>query len=244
MKRKERGAMWGVQRRRARVGVDAPYRRPRKMGRRRPYRRGYDRRVGFYGRYRQTTNGERKFHDVALANATIATTAEITATVNIIPQGVTEVQRVGRKCTITNIGWKFRIKLPTTVVAADTSDSVRIIMYLDKQANGATAVNTDILETNDNFQSFNNLVNSGRFTHLMDRTYTLNSMGGGGAAGTSFSEHIINDSFYKKCNIPLEFNAATGAIAEIRSNNIGVLMISEEGLAAFTSSIRLRFSDN
>ena len=50
---------------------------------------------------------------------------------------------------------------------------MRVMLYHDKQANGATAAVLDILESAD-YQSFNNLVNSGRFRILMDRTYAMN----------------------------------------------------------------------
>ncbi len=102
---------------------------------------------------------------------------------------------------------------------------------------------TDILEADD-FQSFNNLTNKGRFRTLMDRTYDVECSSGGGDGTTEdYGEGTINDTFFKKCNIPIEFSAGTGAITEIRSNNIGLLLLSKDGNVAFESSMRLRFSD-
>ncbi len=186
---------------------------------------------------------ELKFHDVDLDDATVATGGTITPTVNIIPQGVTEVQRIGRKCTIRMINWRFVLTLAASTASSDTTDVVRVIMYCDKQANGATAAVTDILETAD-FQSFNNLSNKSRFRTLMDRTYDMTARSGGGDGTTEdYGEYIVSDAFYKKVNLPIEFNAATGAIGEINSNNIGVLLISQTGKTGFGSKIRLRFSD-
>ncbi len=186
---------------------------------------------------------ELKFHDVDLNDALIASTGDVTATINIIAQGVTESQRVGRKCTIRHIGWRFELRLPTQTAGANASDVARVLMYIDKQANTATAAVTDILESAD-YQSFNNLSNKGRFRTLMDRTYDLNSESGGGDGTTEdYGQVIQTDTFFKKVNIPIEFNAGAGAITEITSNNIGVLLISRSGLTAFASKIRLRFSD-
>ncbi len=214
---------------------------------RRAYRgrfsRGFDRTGGYYGRFRQ--NGELKFHDVDLDDAVVSSNGAITNSINLIAQGITESTRVGRKCTLKSIGWKFRMKDPETNggTSAPPSDTMRVILYLDRQANGATAGVTDILEATD-FQSFNNLANTSRFQTLMDRIYTFNHMGGiGTAADQDWSEVVIDDSFYKRCNIPLEFDSTAGAITEIRSNNVGVLLITEGGTAGFESKFRLRFSD-
>lgn len=126
-----------------------------------------------------------------------------------------------------------------------SGDTVRVIMFLDKQANGATAAVTDILETA-SFLSFNNLANSGRFQTLLDKTVTLNYMtlASDGAGLVSSANKFTDFSFHKRCNIPIEFSATTGAITEIRSNNIGVLLISRAASSALFSNIRIRFSDN
>ncbi len=186
---------------------------------------------------------ELKFFDLDLDDALVASAGGITDSINKIPQGVTEITRVGRKCTIRQINWRFDLQLPTQTAASAGSDTIRVLMYLDKQANGATASITDILETAD-FQSFNNLSNKNRFRTLMDRTYAINAEAGGGDGTTEdYAATTITDSFYKKVNLPIEFNSTAGAITEISSNNIGVLLISRSGLVNFTSKIRLRFSD-
>ncbi len=194
--------------------------------------------------YRYGTGKELKFRDSDLDDATIAVAGTVTPSIVLIAQGVTESQRVGRKCTVANIGWKYNISLPLQQDAADigNGDVVRVIMYLDKQANGATAAVTDILETAD-YQSFNNLSNVGRFTKLLDATHEINSLVAGTDGANTITTPEINNSytFYKKCNIPLEFNSTAGVITEIRSNNIGVLLLSKNGNAGFDSKIRIRF---
>ncbi len=190
---------------------------------------------------------ELKFHDVDVDDAAISTAGTIqnTGTINIIAQNTTESTRIGRKCTIRAINWRYSIDLPAQASMSETAEIVRVILYLDKQCNGATATTTNILET-DNYQSFNQLANKSRFRILMDRTHTITSPSGIAGPVTGLNQY--EDSFYTKCNIPLEFDnsATTGALTTIRSNNLGVLLISKTGDAtgcAFDSKFRLRFSD-
>ncbi len=204
--------------------------------------RGTLRTGGFYGRY-SGSGAEKKFLDLDVNDAVVATGGLVFNSINLIPQGTTESTRIGRKCTLTKVGWKMDIKLPGTTLNANTTDVVRVMMFLDKQCNGATATVTGVLESAD-YQSFNNLSNSSRFRTLMDRTYTVTANSGGGD-GTSndFGEGLVTDTFYMNLNVPIEFDSTAGAITEIRSNNIGILVISKFGLAAFSSKVRVRFSD-
>lgn len=241
---------WGSLRtKRARLGIARATRRYKRrtgFATGQKFGPGFQRTVGYYGRYAPVgPPGELKFFDVTLDDAVVASGGTITDSINKIAQGVTEVTRVGRKCTIKSIGWRYLISLPEVAAAANPpgSDTVRVIMYLDKQCNGATATVTGILE-GAQFQEFNNLANKGRFRTLVDEMVDINYLSGIGITATQdYAQVRISGSFFKKCNIPIEFDAATGAITEIRSNNLGVLLISSAGLAGFGSRIRLRFSD-
>jgi len=230
--------------------VYRPYVRPYKRSRvsAPPFRPGKDRVGGYYGRY-SGRNAELKFHDVAIDDAVVSATGTVqnAGTINVIPQGVGEDERVGRKCTIRSINWRFSCDQveANNVATPNPSEVIRVILYLDKQCNGATIAVLDLLETATH-RSFRNLANSGRFQILLDKTVTFNALtfsyDTAGSQGDS-AEVVREMSFYKKCNIPVEFNGATGAIAEIRSNNLGVLLISKAGTGGFDSSMRLRFSD-
>ncbi len=191
---------------------------------------------------------ELKFHDVDFNNASVSTGGDIEGTINIIAQGITESTRIGRKCTITNIGWRYDISLAELDAGASPSPSnvVRIILYLDKQTNGASATVLNILQTAD-YQSFNNLSNKGRFTILMDKTHSLNylNLASDGAGVVSSGNVLRSFKFFKKTNISIEYDdsAATGALTTIRTNNIGILSISRSGNVLIDSKIRLRFAD-
>jgi len=191
---------------------------------------------------------ELKFHDVDLDDAAIDTGGTVTPTINIIAQGTTESTRIGRKCAIRNINWRYRMSLAELDAGGspNNGDVVRVIMYLDKQANKATAAVTDLLESA-NFQSFNQLANKGRFRVLHDKVYDMNylTLASDNAGVVSSAQVQMSGEFYAKCNIPIEYdNSATdGSIGTITSNNLGVLLIGATGAAGFDSKIRLRFSD-
>ncbi len=204
--------------------------------------RGFQRVGGYYGRY--ANGGEKKFFDLDIDDAAIAAGATIVIdSVNKIAQGTTESTRVGRKCTLVAMHWRGAVQLQVSTAAANTSDEVRLICYLDKQCNGATAATTDILESA-NIHSFNNLANKGRFRILMDKKFDMVCPSGGGDGTTEdYGEDSISFEWHKKLHLPIEFDSTAGAITEIRSNNIGVLALSAAGLCSLNSKCRLRFSD-
>ncbi len=218
-----------------------------------PYRnRGFTRVSGNYGRYSTLMPGEMKFHDIDVNDASILVGGTIlnSGTINIIAQGNTESTRIGRKSVIKAINWRYAITLAAVDAGATprAGETVRLILYMDKQCNGATATILDILDTA-NFQSFNQLANKNRFRILLDRTHDMNAQAGlsDGAGLASTPSKITSGSFYKKCNIPIEFDnsATTGVITSMRSNNLGVLSISSVGsISTLDSKFRLRFTDS
>ncbi len=214
----------------------------RKRGRIYGRQRGRMRISGYYGRYNKGRTSELKFHDIATVDAVIASAASILIdSANEIAQGTSESKRIGRKCTIRSIDWRYALRKN----AAQTTvgdDVVRVILYLDKQCNGATAAVLDILETDD-YQSHYNLANRSRFRFLMDKSFALNSTAGGGDGTTdeAYSWTRVG-RYHKRCAIPIEFTSTAGSIAEIRSNNIGILLVSRDGTSQLDGLMRLRFS--
>lgn len=201
----------------------------------------------FRGRHAKNGQPELKFHDLDIDDAVIAAGVNNLGSLNLIAQGVTESERIGRNCVVRSVFGRWEITLPLSTASSGTSDVVRVILVLDKQANGANggaSGATGLLETND-FQSFNNLANKSRFRVLMDRTYSIESKAGGGDGTTEdYGEAVLTDTIFKKCNIKIELDAAAGVITEVRSNNIMLFVSSRSGLAGFGSKWRLRFSDS
>ncbi len=208
-----------------------------------------------FGRKRKASTGrrlaglmpERKFFNTIDTNTTIGVAGTITNTsLFLIPQGVTESTRLGRKCTVVAISAHGQITLPTSSAPASTADRFRIIMYLDKQANGAAATAVLIMDDNAGtgvtIDGYRNLENSQRFRILLDKTWAINSTAGSyDGTNDQFGEKQINFNFHKNCNIPVEYSAVAGAITELKSNNVGVLCISGGGLVGYKAEYRVRF---
>ncbi len=131
----------------------------------------------------------------------------------------------------------------STSTINNATDTMRTMVILDKQCNGANPTVAQVLASTD-IDSYRNLQLSGRFTVLLDRTTDINTMGLAGDGAANDSAPISRSfSFYKKCNVPLEFDASTGAITDLTTNNIFVLLISELGQSSWQAGCRVRFSD-
>lgn len=209
-------------------------------------RSGYVRKSGFYGRFNQPGGGnELKFFDTSISVAPTSTMA-VPATggqLCLIPQGTTEQQRIGRKCVIKSIQIRGLSKY---VPAASTSGNLGCCLYvvLDKQCNGAAAAQTDVFTTSSPNTMMVNLANSDRFVVLKKYSWVAQSAAG---IQTAFSNDSDRIEWYHKCNIPLEFSSTTGAITEIKSNNVFLLVGTDGADGAnitITGTARLRFSDD
>lgn len=247
--------MYSTGGKRKRVNIYRPraglYRKRRRTGTARRGRRrfipGKSRTSGFYQKF-APHGSEYKFKDTNVNDPLIAGAGTILASVNLIAQGTGEDQRIGRKCVVKSIHWMYRVFLIETAGTANFIDSteLRLIMFLDKQCNGTAATISQILETA-SVHSFRNLANSQRFQILYDKHHALGAVSGAAdAAGSIHSASVIRlGKFNKRCSIPLEFSDITGAITEIRSNNIGILLIpSNDNIVGLESKIRLRYSDS
>ncbi len=215
--------------------------------RRRPssqkFRRGLDRRN--VGNYKFKALQEKKFFETSLT-AVAAQAGTIIDSINHVAQGTAENERIGRKITITNINIRGKFFTPAGGVnSTQASHEVRYILYLDKQCNGATATATTILETAAT-KSFLNLANSSRFVILQDLFFHINLQTQHTDA-THFAQAQKTHKYNKRCNIPIEFNDVAGVIAEIRSNNIGLIVLASENDpngTAYSGTCRIRFTDS
>jgi len=209
--------------------------------------RGYLRTGGYYGRFagargRSAAAGtELKFHDLNHTSAVVVAARTIASpSLNGIAQGVAEDERIGRKCTLKSLSLRGTILMPAATGTIVWTDEVRVIVYQDKQCNGAAPAVLDLLETA-TVEGYNNLANKGRFTTLMDKKMIVSRIP---ASSTVAGGQFKHFNLYKKLNVPIEFNGAAGALTEIRSNNIGVLAITKNGLMELEYNVRVRYADN
>lgn len=217
-----------------------------------PRYRGTFRRSGYYGRYtrgsavarlRRGLDIEKKFFDTAIS-FNYDSTGEVPATgqLNLIPQGVTESTRVGRKCTVNSI--QCRLNCIFTPGANTTGCTTQyLILVLDTQCNGAAAAVTDVFTSTTLSTAMINLANSERFKILKRWTFKLQA---GAGVQTAFGQDQFQLEYYKKCRVPLEFSSTTGAITELKSNNLFFIAGTDtetDDLVQCAGTVRLRFTD-
>lgn len=215
---------------------------------RKPYRPGYTRTTGYYGRF-TGSRPELKFFDTALS-FNFDATAEVPATgqLCIIPQDDTQSGRDGNKAIIKSINIHGIVQL-LPGAAATSCDVAYLYLIQDTQCNGAAATvadaNTGVF-TGANLSTANHtLANGNRFRVLKKWVFTMNPPAG---ATTALNNVIKEFKFYKKCNIPVQYDAAaaTGALTTIRSNNLFLVAGTAgntDDLIACQGTCRLRFSD-
>ncbi len=205
-----------------------------------------------------------KFHDVTQDSATvIADTGTILEeSLNLIAQGTDYNDRIGRIACIKELYIKgfmetgLSTNFAATMAGLDgngQSTNVRLMLIVDKQANGAPATVAQVLQSA-NPMSYMNVDNTGRFRVLKDKTYTFPR--GGGALthdGTNYNQLVpSSQKAFKfsipKCDIPILFSAGTAAIGSVADNNIFFLAIANNGggitdATAVKYHARLRYTD-
>lgn len=192
---------------------------------------------GYFG------GGEReaKFHDTSDTNL-VSNVGQIEQQSFVqIASGVTECDRIGRRITVTELDIRMHFEIGPA--GSLTNDCVRTIVYIDKQANGATAAVTDILETTQ-FFSHLNLSNMDRFTILEDHSQIINAQTGGvTAAPALLSGQAGAKHFFRiPMKLPIEYSGTTALITDVSSNNIGMLLIAKHNvLTDFHWNARVRF---
>lgn len=188
---------------------------------------------------------ETKYFDTNINETGITATGTIIPSLNLVAAGTADNQRIGRELKIKGvyIRGQFEFNASTTVTS---SLKMRMIIYLDKQCNGAAATLGDILHTSvitAPVNAFRNLDNAKRFKILKDKRLQINRTA---HDGTNFAEYAVNFNFAWTPKKPLsvEFSGTNGQITEIRSNNIGILLVSNtaSALAEFNGGARIHFN--
>lgn len=153
-----------------------------------------------------------------------------------IPQGVGNAKRIGRKINVVSIQWVWELTLKKEILGliARLSDTVRMILYIDHQCNGATAAVTDILEDAD-YMAFYKDVNERRFTILDDTQRSLypHAFGAVSEIDIQCPEVNVTGRGHIELFLPVSFSAAAGAIESVSSANIGLLYIAKNELITY-----------
>lgn len=222
--------------------------------------RGFTRVSGNYGRYRwgfkrgmgALSRPELKFWDTETQAEQLGGPGSgivLIPSLNELVQGTGNSQLIGRKAVIKSITMKGTMELlykSAATYSVEAGDSYRLVLVLDRQANGAAPLWTDVF-VDASVESMIRLENSMRFTIIkewigsMNTMYTYNT-----TLNTFVAPGVLKTwKWSKKCNIPLEFvDGASGDIADVKSNNLVLMGISVVSNMYFTSNFRIRFADN
>lgn len=178
-------------------------------------------------------NIEYKFFEV-VTNASPQNDEIIEDSLVKIAQGDTENTRDGRKIVVTGI--HFRGFLVQDAAAANSA--TRIVLYVDKQPNGAVCATLDYFHGNNKqTQSFRNLDQVKRFRVLYDKTHVLNN----NSATITSTRKAININL--KVNIPINYSSTLGAITELNESNIGLMTSCANASVDLDGIWRIRYMD-
>jgi len=180
---------------------------------------------------------ELKFFDTPFS-FTFGTTAAVEGSFNLIPQGAQQSARVGRQCVVRKVLLKGALSRPPSAFSQLACVNF-IYIVLDTQCNGAAASVTDVVTSATLESALPSVDNEDRFIILDEIQMEMPAE----VEQANSSCQMLN--WEHTCTIPLDFSGATGAITELRSNNIflmaGAFKIDDE--VDFVGTGRVWYSD-
>lgn len=187
---------------------------------------------------------ELKFFDTAVS-FNFDATGEVPATgqLCLVPQGVGASQRVGRRIDVVGVDLRGRLRFdPGASAAGDCVASLFVLQ--DTQTNGAAAGVTDVFTGSVLAEAMLNPFNELRFGVVHGQDFVFNA--GAGVSGAYTPETKMVDWAFDVL-VPLEFSSTTGAITELRSNNLclfaGVSPPFADDLVTFEGRGRIWYYD-
>jgi len=162
-----------------------------------------------------------------------------------IVNGTGPNDRIGRRIKIVKIDYSYSLTLNGAAATFNT-DAVRYDIWLDKQSNGVVPGQYDLYEDLSGLGvpgtcMLPNLYNEKRFKRLYTKVQQVNSQNFSGAqvcnAGIKFEGSIYP-------NVVIEFDASTGNITDLTSNNILQCWSSDSGFFSVRTCVtRVHYTD-
>lgn len=211
--------------------------------------RGQTRAGGIYGRF-QPSGPELKYfdNDLNLTTINLATAGGTLIEDSLlcgIQQGSGANQRIGRKIIVKRLSFRMFVNYK----AADDApaDNIfRIIIYLDKQANGAST-NWQTIFASQSVFAFNNLERKDRFTILKDFFFKVSPIpyydSTSNTTLTNIKTTLLKGNI--KLNLPIEYSGSTNNVADMVSNNIGIFggVLLNGVVNDIDGIVRIRYDD-
>lgn len=190
-------------------------------------------------------------HKNGAVTATPAATGGPFTLLNGIAQGTDENQRIGNSANIHCIGMCWTFNLPYQLASQINSDSVRIIVVNDKQANSPTNpagwnagwVGGGVMELSE-MNTVYNFDNVDRYDIIDDFTVDMNRTATGGTTPNLTSGQIRKTVFKTyHGNWETRYSGSTNLINSINSNAIQVIACSQAGLIVCRTSWTVWYHD-
>jgi len=178
---------------------------------------------------------------------------------NGLVQGAAQSQRIGNKIAMKSVRIRGQILNLATTVAT----YARMIVYYDKQTNGANCANSDLLQSTTSVPGNStsvfselNLTNVERFTILRDYCISLPSVTYAAGVQTNLGidpgqnpsgGSILDvDMFIKLKGLQTLYKGATSAVGDISTGGLFLVLLNYAGAAVWTfrHGVRLRYDDN
>ncbi len=189
----------------------------------------------------RATDQERKFADVLFNIAPIddASTTGSIFLLNGVGAGTANFQRLGKKLAMRSL--YLQLAIEKNPAAATNSDYVRMMVVLDRQANEAAPIVSEILELTTPTNPFldmwapNNLANSKRFVTLYDHRMVFHR--------TFIEGRIVKK--YLTLNQTVNYDNSGASIADLTTNSLWLVLIGSIATGGAQPSVtgfsRLRF---
>lgn len=204
-------------------------------------------------RARAAVGMEKKHVDLGVGVTVLASAGTVEPAAGsyvLIAQGLTDKTRVGNKITVTNFNLRFTLSQDDTGTGAIFNINFRYMLIIDKQCNGATLPTTLLLDpgnpalTTVDLKSFRNLDNTDRFEVLTDKFIHMSQSCTNALHSNQGESRVYKVSH--KLNLPIHYSGTTGAITELKSNNLVALLIPDTTSTTttnYTALARIKFVD-
>lgn len=191
--------------------------------------------------FRAMGGKELNFVDTLASSSSISTTPYLVL-LNGMAQGTTASTRIGRRIQMKSIEMKGYIFNDSATIV----NQVRWVIVLDKQANAAAPAWTDVYDAATPY-SLRNISNKARFWVLHD-SGLISLVGNNTTAGQQTDSTIVPVEYYKRINIPVQYNSGSaGTIGDIQTNSLYFMAIGLNGAGTFDASlavnVRIRYDD-
>lgn len=148
-------------------------------------------------------------------------------------QGTDYTQRIGRKVQLLSLRINFILNVPVKQDAVLTIESIRtrIILYMDKQANGTQSQGEDVMATtnSDPLTAFTNPRNYGRFKIIKDKKINFSNIFAIYDSATVDSSGLVRSfsmSYKPKKPLYVEFSGSSGTFADIVNNSFHLIAVT------------------